>query len=67
VVPYPTSKLSDTRIRQTPKTRQNRRPHDITRDGTREDDALLHRQIAARKATLEPDQQAFAQLCDRWD
>ena len=67
VVPYPSSSLSQTRVQQTPKTRQNRRPHDITRDGTREDDARLYRDIAARKATLEPDQQAFAQLCDRWD
>jgi len=67
VVPYPSSALSDTRVHQTPKTRQNRRPHDLKRDGSSEDDAYFYRQIAARKATLEPEQQAFAQMCDRWD
>jgi hypothetical protein len=39
----------------------------VDRDGTKEDDRRLYNGIAARKATLEPDQQAFAQLCDRWD
>jgi hypothetical protein len=48
-----------------PFTRRLQRQHTHRRDDSREDDVLLHAQIEARKAALDGDQQAVAQLCDR--